>query len=121
MIHHKCGSRKGMPVAPIGFVDLITGRQSHADRMFDSVWECWEEDPRAHNMLCSLDGKFYIVHTCGEGYPVGDTMDLVNDQTDRWIGVGKWTILACEPHTPNGLKNLFLVAGKKKIKMATFK
>ena len=122
-MHRVCYSRKGMPVLPIGPVNLLTGEQTHEGRMFDSVWDCWEENPQHHNMLLvnSHSGKLYIVHTAGEGYPPGDTMDLVHDQTNRWIGRGKWEVLACLPHTPEGLASLAQIAKAKKLIMATFK
>lgn len=114
-----CGSRKGLPVAPIGKVNLKTGENA----MFGVVWNCWEEDPTATNMLVAnshLD-QLYIVHTCGAGYPDGDMFDLVHDQTNRWIGQGKWRVIASRPHTKEGLKELAQIANKTSLPMATFK
>jgi hypothetical protein len=80
----------------------------------------WEEDEKSTNMLLGMGDKRYIVHTCGDGYPVGDQMCLEHDQSFRPIG-GIWTVLAVQPHTKAGLAELAKVAGKRPLVMATFK
>lgn len=108
MAHITCSSRRGIPVASIGKVNLRTGRNA----MFGTVWNCWEEDPRAHNMLLTHGTQLFITHTCGEGEKVGDTCDLVHDQSGRRIGSGKWTVVAVAPHTKEGLAQLADAAEK---------
>ena len=119
--HHTCGSRKGIPVLPIGKVNLVTGKCVGSEKYWDEVWECWEENASHSNMLLQNGSRYYVAHTTGKGYPPGDTFHMVHDQTNRWIGPEPWTILACEPHTKEGLKKLAEKAGKKTITMATFK
>lgn len=113
-----CPTRRGLPIAAIGSVNLLTG----SNAMFGTVWHGWEASTDSTNMLVrDAAGKLYIVHTWGAGYPDGDYFDLVHDQSDRRVGAGCWTVLASRPHTAEGLKELAAIAGVKTLPMATFK
>lgn len=118
-------------ILPIGKVNLTTA----ANAMFGTMWNCWEEDAGASNILVrevvwkaqrpGLSGqeeKFKVVHTSGsaEAWVAGDTLLLRHDQTGRSIG-GDWTVVGTVPHTVEGLKKLKELSGKAALAFATFK
>ena len=107
---------RSIAILPIGNVNMKTGK----NEMFGTVWSCWEEDVTAHNMLVKLaNGKMIVTHTAGEGQKVGHVAEYRHDQTNR--SYGKGTVIACQPHTKEGLMNLGAHAGTASLKMATYK
>lgn len=111
MLHHA-------PIAVIGNVNLLTGKNA----MFDTVWNCWGEDATEYNMLYRIDDDLIIIHTAGQGDAVGTVQSFQHDQSMRPIKDGrKWTCIAMTPHTKAGLAELAGITGKKTIRMATYK
>jgi len=109
-------NRNGSPILPIGTVNLITGKNA----TFGTVWDCWKEDEKSHNMLVKFGGdKLRIVHCSGSGDPVGTIKAYCHDQTHRRYGIGE--TIARHPHTKAGLKAMAESAGKKSLIMATYK
>lgn len=107
-------------ILPIGTVNLLTGKCSGRDACWPSVWECWPERADEHNMLIQFEsGKLKVVHTSGPGDAVGHTAYFHHDQTRRTYG--RATVIAMQPHTPAGLKQLAGIAGQRSLVMATYK
>jgi hypothetical protein len=122
---------RGSPILPIGTVNLTTG----ANQMFGVIWNGWEEDPKAVNILLAArsypgahpgtggaqPSQMRVVHSSGSvGEKEGDVMRLIHDQTRRPIG-DEWTVVGSFPHTKEGLAQLKAKSGKSSLSFATFK
>ena len=120
-----CSCRKGFPILPIGSVNLTTG----ANAMFGTVWDCWEEGGTDILLRdCSLFRPadyvrpMRVVHTSGTASDmnVGDTLELVHDQTNRSIGE-RWEVVGKFSHTKEGLLEMKRVTGRNSFSFNTFK
>lgn len=122
MKHHiYTEERRGYPILPIGVINLTTGK-SNGD--WDLLWDCWESDANASNILCfDIEKmKYMAVHTSGKNtqYKDGDIMEFSHDQTFRKIGT-TWKVIGTFPHTINGNAAMKRECGKASISFATFK
>lgn len=106
---------QALAILPIGKVNLKNGK----NKMFGQVWDCWAEDPTEHNMLVQLNDKQIVVHTSGEGDPVGFNAEFKHDQTRRNYGRGN--VIAVQPHTKQGLLLIAEAAENHVLTMATYK
>lgn len=122
---HGTATDRGMAILPIGRVNLLTGK----NKMFGTVWDCWEEDERGWNMLVVSHDvpqtdlrKYRIIHSSGKmDIDVGDLCYFCHDQTRARIG-NRWRVLATGQHTKTDLASFLDVAGcPKSVSMSTFK
>lgn len=116
------GNNDAHPVLPIGPVNLATG----ANDMFGVVWDGWEEG-EGYNILVKDEGGTYrVIHSSGslssgaKGFPVGSTMELKHDQTNRRVG-SAWTVIGVYPHSREGMAEVKTASNRPALSFFTFK